>query len=156
MWENRLGYQLCSNTWSNLFVGTKEIKLAQLQWKILHNIFPTNIILKKIGIKQTENCEFCQERDTVEHTFFSCKRLEKFWKNVSTRIDKKLDKKIIMNQTAVLLGIEQEEQNLSFDEIKWINTIFILGKVSIVYNRMNRTSVDLLFEREIKLRNLEL
>ena len=61
-----------------------------------------------------------------------------------------------MNQTAVLLGIEQVEQNLSFDEIKWINTIFILGKLSIIYNRMNRTSVDLLFEREIKLRNLEL
>ena len=68
MWETRIGFELNSDTWSNLFVGMKEIKLIHLQWKILHNIFPTNIILKKIGLRQSEICDFCDENDVVEHT----------------------------------------------------------------------------------------
>ena len=79
MWEYRIGHKMNPDTWSNLYTGQKEIKLIQLQWKILHNIFPTNIFLHKIGIKPSDLCDHCQEREYVEHTFFKCERLQIFW-----------------------------------------------------------------------------
>ena len=67
MWYNRTGQKLHKDTWKNLFKYHKETKLIEIQWKILHNIFPTNILLNRIGIKDTEKCEFCNEKDFVEH-----------------------------------------------------------------------------------------
>ena len=156
MWESRIGRTLSPDTWSNLFAGQKEISMLQLQWKIVHNVFPTNIILKKIGIKESENCDFCQEKDYVEHAFFRCKRLEHFWDNIFSRINIKLSKNIVFNETSLLLGIEQEYQDLSFQEIGFINSICILGKLSINKNRMNNIPLEIIFERELRLRNIEL
>ena len=88
MWENRLERKLHPNTWKNVFIDNKETKLIQMQWKILHNIYPTNILLQKIGIKHSEKCDFCEETDVVEHTFFRCERLKPFWINVSKKLEK--------------------------------------------------------------------
>ena len=90
MWENRLDRKLHCKTWQNLFTQIKETKLIQLQWKILHNIYPTNILLHKIGIKKSERCDFCEETDVVEHNFFRCERVQPFWKIVSQLIEAKL------------------------------------------------------------------
>ena len=144
------------NTWKNLFINFKETKLIQMQWKILHNIYPTNILLQKIGVKNTPICDFCEERDVVEHFFFKCERLHGFWENISKNIDNKLNKKITLNETTVLFGIEQVHQNLSPKEQKYINTIFALGKLSIIKNKSLKFKIDILFEREVSLRNIEL
>ena len=93
MWENKLNRKLKPNTWKNLFIEFKETELIQLQWKILHNIYPTNILLQKIGIKHSNKCDFCEERDIIEHTFFRCKRLNNFWSDISKQLDVKLKKK---------------------------------------------------------------
>ena len=92
MWENRLGKKLHSNTWNNILIGLKETKLREVQWKIVHNIYPTNILLNKMGIKSSEKCDFCDEVDVVEHMFFRCKRLQTFWTDVSKRIDNRVKK----------------------------------------------------------------
>ena len=42
-----------------LFNATKETRLKTLQWKILHNIYPTNILLYKIGKSDSSNCNHC-------------------------------------------------------------------------------------------------
>ena len=83
MWYNRTGQKLHKDTWKNLFKYHKETKLIEIQWKILHNIFPTNILLNRIGIKDTEKCEFCNEKDFVEHMFVNCKRIDRLWENIS-------------------------------------------------------------------------
>ena len=133
----------------------KEIKLIHLQWKILHNIFPTNIILKKIGLRQSEICDFCDENDVVEHTFFRCKRLKSFWKNISTRLINKLNKNITLNEVSIMLGVEQTHQELNVEEKSLINKISIIGKLSIIKNKINKTPIELIFERELRLRKIE-
>ena len=154
MWENRLGRKLNPDTWSNLYTGKKEIKLIQLQWKFLHNILPTNILLHKIGIKQSDQCDHCQEKDNVEHTFYRCERLYLFWKNISSRINNKLNKNIILNETSIVLGIEQI-QDFCKQEIDFINKIIIIAKLSIIKNNMNKFPLQMIFESELKLRKLE-
>ena len=47
--------------------ATKEIRLRVLHWKITHSIYPTNILLHKMGLSNTENCNSCEEKDYIEH-----------------------------------------------------------------------------------------
>ena len=112
-------------------------------------------MLQKIGIKHSHRCDFCEERDVVEHAFFKCERLYSFWNSISKRLNNKLKKRIVLNETSVILGIEQEQQNLPFQEKRFINTIFALGKFSIIKNKTNKINIDIIFEREVKLRKIE-
>ena len=59
--------------WKNIPLHAHEARLITLNWKILCNIYPTNILLAKIGIKNTSKCETCNEEDYLEHFFFTCK-----------------------------------------------------------------------------------
>ncbi len=51
----------------------KRTKANVLQWKIVHNINPTNYYLKQIHIKDNNICEECNESDTIIHHFYKCK-----------------------------------------------------------------------------------
>ena len=62
--------------------ASKESRLRLLYFKILNNIYPTNILLSKMKIKTSDKCEYCKTHDLIEHFFFHCKRLEGFWKCV--------------------------------------------------------------------------
>ena len=54
-------------------VVTKETRLRVLQWKILHNIYPTNILLYKMKVRDDRMCSYCNDAvDCIEHFFFDC------------------------------------------------------------------------------------
>ena len=42
-WKRKLDYEIKESDWQMSFNATREIRLRVLQWKILHNIYPTNI-----------------------------------------------------------------------------------------------------------------
>ena len=50
----------------------KEAKLFSLQWKILHKIYQTAILLKKFGKVNSERCKYFEEIDTLEHFVVNC------------------------------------------------------------------------------------
>ncbi len=157
MWYNRTGQKLHKDTWKNLFKYHKETKLIEIQWKILHNIFPTNILLNRIGIKDTEKCEFCNEKDFVEHMFVNCKRIDRLWENISHKISSKLNMRILLTEQIILLGVEQADYlELTDIDIKFINTIMIIGKCAIIKSKFNNMNVELVFEKEMNLRKLHL
>ena len=120
----------------------------------MHNTFPTNILLNRIGIKQSEVCDFCNEKDFVEHMFVNCKRLGDFWEEIFKKISILLGKKIIFSEKTILLGIEQSNQKLGDSEIKLINKISIIGKISIIKNKMTKMNIKMIFEKELSLRNI--
>ena len=154
-WERKLGKKINEKTWSNIFSCTKETKLQEFQWKIVHNIFPTNILLSKIGIKDTEKCEICGVTDYIEHLFIECQRIGSYWNVVETMINSKLSTIIKLNNTIILLGIEQDEQckRLNKKEISMINEILIIAKLSISKSKINDLKIELVFENEIRIRN---
>ena len=51
-------------------VTTKESRLRLLHFKFLHNSYPTNILLEKMGLKDTNKYLECQETGFIEHAFF--------------------------------------------------------------------------------------
>ena len=68
-WQRKLGISLDTNTWLIPKHATKEVRLKELQWKILHNIYPTNILQHKMKVVESNKCNNCPEHvDYIEHT----------------------------------------------------------------------------------------
>ena len=67
--KDRSSVPCCINFWKRKFpeadndkdtfirvgLATKETRLRVLQWKIIHNIYPTNILLYKMGVSISSN-----------------------------------------------------------------------------------------------------
>ena len=69
------------STHSLSFWSTKETKLREFQFKLLHRRIATNDFIYKIGIKQSDSCTFCGETmQNLVHLFWSCIYLTPFGK----------------------------------------------------------------------------
>ena len=42
-----------------------DIKLKWLQMRIVHRLIATNVVMKKMGIINCEQCTFCDEKDSI-------------------------------------------------------------------------------------------
>ena len=52
--EKKLNVDISNTHWESIFQSTKEIGLRALQWKHLHAIYHTNILLNKKGIENSD------------------------------------------------------------------------------------------------------
>ena len=56
-----------------------ETSLRDFQFKVLNYITCTNILLKKIGVVDSDICSFCNlSREKIEHTLFNCSASQNF------------------------------------------------------------------------------
>ena len=74
-WMRKYNFDI-SNHYIIANKSTKESRLRLLHFKILHNIFPSNILLNRMGIKDSERCDYCGEIDVIEHMYPSERFLE--------------------------------------------------------------------------------
>ena len=56
-----------------------EIKLKEFNFKLLQNIVPCGRILSKWKANISENCNVCNEIETVRHMLFECERVKQLW-----------------------------------------------------------------------------
>ena len=81
-----------------------EARLIALNWKILSNIYPTNIFLAKIGKARSSNCSKCDVEDYLEHFFFYCKSVKQLWNEVNSIIQVQMGKNVTLSVTTCLFG----------------------------------------------------
>ena len=112
---------------------TSEVKLIQLQWKILHNIYPTGTLLHKMNIRATEICEFCAECDSLCHFFVNCIIARRVWKEAENYILRFSGKIVRLDEKRVLFGILKDDE--LYSEMKKsqiiINKIILIGEHTI-------------------------
>ena len=60
----------------------KTPKLAEFNFKLLHNIIPNGFILSKYG-KSNSNCSYCNLEETTFHMLYECARVKHLWSIVS-------------------------------------------------------------------------
>ena len=58
-WTRKFETDFDRETWGIVYNSTKETRLRVLHWKIISNIYPTNILLKKMKIKNNDTCDWC-------------------------------------------------------------------------------------------------
>lgn len=120
------------------FKATKETKLRQLQFQILHRIFPTNKWLYKTKLITTPNCTFCLiYQETLEHLFWECTKVKSLWLNLGTWLE---DRNIIQtntqifNKKSILLGDPNQPHYI--EHIKLITKSYIY-RMKLSGNQLN-------------------
>ena len=78
-WKRKMDLELNKEIWLTPRKTTKEIQLLELQFKIAHNLYPSNILLQKMKIKNTNRCDYCpHEIDFIEHFSIIATKLNPF------------------------------------------------------------------------------
>ena len=55
-------------------------RLRDFQFKVLNYVTCTNILLKKLGVLDSDICSFCNlSREEIEHMLFNCSVSQNFW-----------------------------------------------------------------------------
>ena len=114
-----MAYDCCSET-----------KLLELQWKILHGIYPTGTLLQKMKIRNNDQCPFCDETETIVHFFVSCHIAQTVWQEAEKLISIKCGKKITLSDRNKLFGILSSD-NFGNNLYKVINCIILVCKRTI-------------------------
>ena len=79
-WSRKFGLKIDEHIWSVPSLVTTEKRLRVLQWKILHNIYSTNILVYKMKVRDDRMCSYCNDViDYTEHFSFDCPTIKKFW-----------------------------------------------------------------------------
>ena len=105
MWKSKFKDTVCDwkHMWLNHCFALREAKINSLMWKIIHNIYPTSMWLHKLGITDSENCSVCNELETIEHFFVTCRRVVNLWRHIEHALN------IRLNTETILFGIYNDE-----------------------------------------------
>lgn len=153
--ENLLLEENTPGVWMTSLECTKEVKLIELQWKIMHNIYYTGTLLKKTKIKPSDICELCGEVDTLIHFFVSCCVVQEVWKEAERVLFRLTGLDIRLNERMILAGVTLDEPTFSNEHKRIINLICLLGKRSISKFKFEKTGrMSIIFERELWIRKL--
>lgn len=157
LWRLKLNYELNKETWMLPRLVTAETRLRELQWKILNNIYPTNILLNKMKVKLSNKCDLCPDKvDYIEHFFYECIYTRQFWKRVTSLLTGKIETKVEFTVNDILFGMVKGE--MSDNDFKLINYYILLGKmcISIAKKTGSNVPIHLIFEQQLQLRQFNI
>ena len=131
---------------------TSEVRLRLLQWKIIHNIYPTRILLNKMGLSENANCKYCpNERDYIEHFFCNCQNVLELWRHVEDLVNGTLGYTITFSEQQKLFGIADE----AFLFAHKVNNMILIAKMCISkFKYGDHTDIVALFKYEMQLRKI--
>ena len=154
-WKRKYNLDIC-NYW-DIIKNLRETRLRIICWKIMHNIYPTKIALNKMKISDSQNCEFCDVPDYLEHFFFHCIKVKPLWSEVESQIQVLTNIPLHLDEITVILGFRKEQTNLSVTRVQMntINHILAIAKVTISKFKYGKSRHLLeIFESECRIRKL--
>ena len=55
-------------------------------------IIATNVVLKEMGVKECQDCSFCEnEKDSIVHLFWRCPWINNFWNKLENLLKEKCE-----------------------------------------------------------------
>ena len=137
-WLRKLNFELNEETWLLAHKTTKETRLRELQWKILNNIYPTNILLHKMKIVENNKCSICKDEvDFLEHFFYDCLPVKQFWGETERFVKAKLQVTINLTLNDILFGVNNKT-NICKSLAATLNHILLIGKMCISIYKKNK------------------
>lgn len=121
-WEQLLDSEI--ENWQTYFMllrkSCKDTYLKSFQYKILHQIIPTNSFLYKIKKKDSSSCTFCKlDDETIVHFFYDCPITYQFWSSLLQQI-RLYSRDFAISKKQIFLGF--------YSESLFMNLLFIVAK----------------------------
>ena len=153
-WRRKFNFDIGDKTWLMARNTTQEVRLLELHWKITHNIYPTNILLQKMKVTNTNKCNYCTNYvDFIEHFFCDCEYVKPLWKYIEQKITLQLQKHVTFTVTDILFGVNNN--SLSKHDKRLVNHLILIGKmcISIGKKKKSKIPLHLLLEHHLHLRS---
>ena len=103
--RNKLNVDISKTHWELVFRITKETKWSVLQLKILHNIYPTSVLLNKMGLAESDKINamhVIQVTKTALNIFSSEHKLEE------NEIKLRTKRTVNITETITSMGLHQK------------------------------------------------
>ena len=154
LWRRKYNIELDRNFWKLAIEASKETRLRILHWKILHNIWPTNILLSRMNIVPNINCQICQEVDYLEHFFVNCKKIKHLWNHVQNKLSIYFNSRIELTERMKLLGVTNNDGFIT-KQVSKINHTILIAKMSISKLKFGLSkNIIHIFEKEALIRKV--
>jgi len=157
--EWRLQYHLDENDsdiWCMARECCNEVKLLDLHWRILHNIFTTGVLRYKMKKRHDDKCDFCGEVDTLIHFFVSCDISKVVWEEATKLISAISGKNISLSEKDKIFGILRQDLTHENNLRLYINHVILVCKRTISKFKYERSgNIRILFESQIRFRGLD-
>ena len=128
-WSRKFSINLSDNVWALAYECTKEVRLRVLHWKIVNNIYPTNILLHKMRVRESVMCQYCSVPDYLEHFFIDCKIVQPLWREVEGYLSTLINIPLHLEPAEKLVGLINNKCNK--DNTLLINKVILITKMCI-------------------------
>ena len=145
VFSREFNFENTHSFWSKIYIfkvlNLKIPKLAEFNFKLLHNIIPNGIIVSKWNKEVGKNCQYCNESESTKHMLFECKRVKIIWKNISNVVN------VNITWKQIICGFPMFVQTQRFMYINFVITATayaIFKKKSYCkFNKMNYAMINL-------------
>ncbi len=124
----------------------KDVKIRNLNYKMLHNIYPTMQHLYKWKIKDSENCSLCKCKETLKHATFDCTVARNAVLTLNEVIKARygLQSEVNLSYENMLFGLTSTINNvgLRFKQKVAIDHVIILLKQRLILQRENKLPIN--------------
>ena len=117
----------------------RETKPKEYQYKLIHRIVVTKKELHRYGIKEDDECVYCGEKDSIDHTFRDCRCVKIFiqlvikWFNIENKI------KLNPSSKEMLFGITLDVHERVL--VKKFNYTMLFMRYYIYTNNLHNKSI---------------
>ena len=143
-WSENLS--LNEEYWGKIFKSLrticKETKLREFQYKFIHRTVVTKGELFKYGIKPDDECCFCGEKDSLDHTFIHCSFTKSFVQKVTLWFNKTNNSQFSPTTEELLFGIITNSPG--DNAIKKLNYTTLFMCYYIFTSKLNSKPISLL------------
>ena len=137
--------RLDDNAWEKIFTSLKNIcketKLKEFQFKLIHRIVVTKKELHRYGIKADDECLYCGEKDSIEHTFLNCQFVKIFVNSVIDWFNAANNSKFAPTIEEKLFGIISGSYEKEI--LKKFNYTILFMKYYIYTSKMHNQAIHL-------------
>ena len=87
-WQNIFYLDDCDfkTVYRQKIICIKDRKIAEFNYKLLHDILPCNVNLVKWRKRNNPNCKICNVEETTSHMLYYCKYAKSIWKDFNQKI----------------------------------------------------------------------
>ena len=74
----------------------KDPKLAETNFKILHNVLPCNYNLFKWKLNESKFCQICGNTEDIKHLIYECSYAKAIWRKVQNVVEENISLEMIL------------------------------------------------------------
>ena len=123
-------------------ICTKNNKLKDIQYQIIHRFLPTNHLLFKMSKVESARCNLCQlQSETILHLFYECTHVKELWHFIQSVLNNIHSSTIMFSCQDIVLGYKYDTVSTINQHI---NAVILYVKSYIWHSRkrVECTSVD--------------